>query len=525
MRLVARFDLGVSGVESLLDLLSGVELDPEDTGWVSWLRAVSRADVDPHAALIGQWAAIEERRADSPGLLPVLLWEAAMSAWTLGLPDLGLRAAREIVELEPRLPASVGRAWPSWTGTAMLAAGLIQAGDVDAGVELRERALAEADRVDPAALDLGMLLDAVFLDDLLLDDGVGGARRLAVASDRLRNAPESLACLWGIEAWRARASGDWPAARSLIAQARPLADETGANGAARGMAALATELASACEDLPRALAEAAQLRELTDRWGDRRRRATHDRALGLRALLDGRLDAAISLLTDAADVAFLGRGLRDGVVPARVDLVEAAVRRGDRDLAEAWRGRVHGVLLAFASPTGEALAFRVDALVAEAQEEADSAYRASLAAHVRSAERFEHARTLLLYGEHLRRAVGRREARPVLADAVTLFERLGATPWRERAVDELRACGAAPSAPSVSAVSWGSLTPQERAVAEAVSAGRSNQEAADFLSLSPRTVEHHLGSCYRKLGVRGRVALARAVQLRAAAVRNPSESG
>ncbi|MEZ5118225.1 MAG: LuxR family transcriptional regulator [Candidatus Nanopelagicales bacterium] len=510
VRLAARFDLGVEGMVPLLDLLAGVRLDPEAAGWVSWLRAVQRADVDPGASLTAQWAAIDEARRTAPAVLPVLFWDAAMAAWTLGRPDLGLRAAREAAELDPDPgPAGSGRPSPPWTGRALLAAALIQAGEVADGVALRTAVLAEAAAVDPQGMDRGALLDAVFLDDLLLDDGAAGAHRLAVAEDRLANAPEPLSCLWGIEAWRARADGEWEAARALLARARPLADSSGASGASRGLAALATELAAACADTETLQREAQALRVLTDRWCDRRRRATHDRALGLRALLDGRLDEAASRLTEAADVGFLGRGLRDGVIPARVDLVEAHVRRGDPGRAGEWHDRVRPLLQAFGGPLATGLAYRIDALVAPTVEDADAAYRTALAAHAESPEAFEHARTLLLHGEHLRRTRRRGEARAALAQSAQLFARLGASPWRARAEDERRACGGDPG--TTSAGSLDDLTPQERAVALAVCAGRTNQEAADYLSLSPRTVEHHLSNAYRKLGVRGRANLARAL--------------
>lgn len=52
------------------------------------------------------------------------------------------------------------------------------------------------------------------------------------------------------------------------------------------------------------------------------------------------------------------------------------------------------------------------------------------------------------------------------------------------------------------------LTKAELRVAVAVSAGRSNREAAETLSLSVRTVESHLLSVFRKLGVRNRTELA-----------------
>ena len=52
------------------------------------------------------------------------------------------------------------------------------------------------------------------------------------------------------------------------------------------------------------------------------------------------------------------------------------------------------------------------------------------------------------------------------------------------------------------------LTEAERRVAIAVSAGLSNREVAETLFLSVRTVESHLASIFRKLGVRNRTELA-----------------
>ena len=55
------------------------------------------------------------------------------------------------------------------------------------------------------------------------------------------------------------------------------------------------------------------------------------------------------------------------------------------------------------------------------------------------------------------------------------------------------------------------LTPQELRVALAVSDGLSNAETASALFLSVKTVEFHLGRVYRKLGVRSRGGLAKAL--------------
>jgi DNA-binding CsgD family transcriptional regulator len=51
------------------------------------------------------------------------------------------------------------------------------------------------------------------------------------------------------------------------------------------------------------------------------------------------------------------------------------------------------------------------------------------------------------------------------------------------------------------------LTPTERRVADLVSSGRSNQEVANAMYLSAKTVEWHLSNIYRKLRVRSRTEL------------------
>lgn len=55
------------------------------------------------------------------------------------------------------------------------------------------------------------------------------------------------------------------------------------------------------------------------------------------------------------------------------------------------------------------------------------------------------------------------------------------------------------------------LTPQELQVAALVAGGSTNKEAAASLFLSAKTIEFHLGNVYRKLGIRSRTELARAV--------------
>lgn len=65
------------------------------------------------------------------------------------------------------------------------------------------------------------------------------------------------------------------------------------------------------------------------------------------------------------------------------------------------------------------------------------------------------------------------------------------------------------------AKAWATLSAREAQVASCVAEGKSNQEVAEQLFISERTVKAHLGSAFEKLGVRDRLQLA----LMAAAVK------
>ena len=54
------------------------------------------------------------------------------------------------------------------------------------------------------------------------------------------------------------------------------------------------------------------------------------------------------------------------------------------------------------------------------------------------------------------------------------------------------------------------MTPQERTIATLVCQGLTNQEVAQQLVLSVKTVGYHLGNVYAKLGVHSRTRLAAA---------------
>jgi DNA-binding NarL/FixJ family response regulator len=122
---------------------------------------------------------------------------------------------------------------------------------------------------------------------------------------------------------------------------------------------------------------------------------------------------------------------------------------------------------------------------------------------------FERARTELVWGERLRRDGRRVAAREHLASALAEFERVGASSWAGRASEELRASGqTVRRGPAAIA---DQLTPRELEIALQAATGLTNREISARLFLSPKTVELHLGRIYRKLGLRSRTELARAM--------------
>ena len=193
-------------------------------------------------------------------------------------------------------------------------------------------------------------------------------------------------------------------------------------------------------------------------------------------------------------------------------LVEALVHTGRTDQARdeatamASRARESGL------PSWQAAADRARGLVE--REGMVEALTSSAEAFEALEMRFEAARSWLVLGERLRRERERRRAREALRVALDTFEALGAPPWEERAREELRATGETRSPPASSKLD--ELTPRQRRIALAVSAGQSNREIAAALFLSPKTVEMHLTEVFRRLGVRSRAELA-ALVARAAA--------
>ena len=99
-------------------------------------------------------------------------------------------------------------------------------------------------------------------------------------------------------------------------------------------------------------------------------------------------------------------------------------------------------------------------------------------------------------------------AREHLALARDAFAAMDMAAWVEKADDELAATGARARKREVT--SSEPLTAREVRVALLAARGSANKEIAAALFLSPKTVERHLSSVYRKRGFRSRTELAAA---------------
>jgi DNA-binding CsgD family transcriptional regulator len=231
--------------------------------------------------------------------------------------------------------------------------------------------------------------------------------------------------------------------------------------------------------------------------------------LGQLALVRRRTDEALRHLLEVAErMDDQGDGLPTIFLPWESDLVEAHVRADERHLAA---GRL-GILMGRAAQCGldlaHALTARCAGLVAEDLSGARHHFETALDHHRRASGPFEMARTQLCFGEALRRGRQPSEARGHLERALSTFERLGAAPWADLARAELHATGGYTRQPTTPE-GLAALTIQERHVADAVGRGLSNPEVATALYLSRKTIEYHLTSIYRKLGVRSRTELVR----------------
>ena len=235
--------------------------------------------------------------------------------------------------------------------------------------------------------------------------------------------------------------------------------------------------------------------------------ATATYVCGLLDLVSGApADAARRLVPLPAQLD--ANGLRElSILMVAPDAVEACVAAAGVPAATRLTNDLEQRAQATCHPLGIPAADRCRGLIALAEGDTDRALTrlaSSRKGFTAAAAPYELARTLLVEGRALRRAGLRRDAAQTFTTAGELFADLGAHPWRARGEQEQQ---------GVRSTTRGAaeLTAAEQRVAQLVVAGRTNREAAAQLYTTVATVEAHLTRVYRKLDLRSRTELARAV--------------
>ena len=183
------------------------------------------------------------------------------------------------------------------------------------------------------------------------------------------------------------------------------------------------------------------------------------------------------------------------------ELVEAAAHSGRSRIATdaveelGDRTRAAGTKLALG------IEARSRALVSD-EATAEDLYAEAIDLLEQTSLRLHRARTQLIYGEWLRRANRRVDARQQLRAAHETFTRGGAEAFAERAGRELLATGE--TARRRTEDTRDQLTAQEEQIARLAAEGMTNPEIGAQLFLSRRTVEWHLRNVFNKLGISSR---------------------
>lgn len=186
------------------------------------------------------------------------------------------------------------------------------------------------------------------------------------------------------------------------------------------------------------------------------------------------------------------------------ELIEAAVHAGDREAAAAALPEFEERAGSSGTDWGLGAVAAAQALLAD-NDDAEQAF-------VEAIERLERAdialhlsRARLSYGEWLRRANRRADARKQLSAAYELFSEMGAHGFAERARRELNVSGEKVRKQPVG--SGDALTAQEEQIARLARDGLTNQEIGAQLFISTHTVEWHLRKVFVKLGITSRKKL------------------
>jgi DNA-binding CsgD family transcriptional regulator len=468
-----------------------------------------------HALLAQGQAGDALRELERAGRCPVLTGtdQAAAHAWAsyarLALGD--LNGASAVAEKARSAAASAGDHLSASIAMASLALVSEFHGHLQNGLQILDEAIRLADE-SPGRLGHRYPLHAIRGWLLIEYDRLEEARASLGAGRRIC---EELGIRWALAfyqvfgAYERFVAGEWDDAIAELEAGFELAEEIGETYSrvyAHGVLSLIrfhrNDLSPA-----RAAAEAAE-RDLVGRApGYRMTLAAWPSALITEA--DGQLARALAILSSAWDTC-VSSGMTLEYPAVGADLVRLMLAVRDAERARDISAAVSDVASGNDVPWMTGSALHCQGLI----EDDATILEAAAAAYARGSRRLQVAFACedagAAYARH-----GRIDcARPLLDQAISIYERLGATRDLARAEAVLREAGIRRGRRGPRdrpRFGWRSLTPAEQTIATLVAQGLSNPQIGDRLYVSRRTVQTHLAHMFAKLDITSRAQLAAAV--------------
>lgn len=424
------------------------------------------------------------------------LGTAAMSAgWAAGRGDLAARTLESLLELDVEERADLPLLLTWWEDGP-------DAGTAPAGAAGFTDSVARARTAAPLLLPPSPLAVAWGIDA-----AVGDALRRRVPHLRRRSEPARLADALAHASTLDGFAGRWALAESSAVEGLRLAEEVGADQIAAHCRNCLGWLAAVRGDARRAAEAADRVLGTALPEGSRAASAAASWIVGMASLFQERPGEALDTLLRLTEP---GNGAAHPTFAllAALDTAEAAVRVGrpetageQAELLRGWAGRT-------GAPWARTAAHAAEALLGGPR--AEDSFRAALEVPGTRSQPLLYARARLLYGEWLRRERRRTDARLHLGGALEVFDRLGAQSLGRRARRERDLTGP-PGGSGGRGDRDGAkgvrLTPQEQRIARLAAARLTNREIAAELRISHRTVGHHLGNVFAKLGIAARSEL------------------
>jgi DNA-binding CsgD family transcriptional regulator len=229
---------------------------------------------------------------------------------------------------------------------------------------------------------------------------------------------------------------------------------------------------------------------------------------GRRSLTAGNAERASETMTHATGVARMTTWRHPCAMPCAYLAIEAHLAAGKLDRATALVDELERIPCeACRWPPAVAMLGRARLAAVEAAGESDELFDRALSLFAELSMPVQHAQALIAYGSYLRRGGRPRDARLPLHRAVGLATLTGAKHLAAIAQAELAATAATRRRRRDH--DRDQLTAQERRIAALAAEGLTNAQIATRLTVSAKTVEHHLRHVYVKLGIGSRRELIR----------------